>query len=279
MAYVALSHVRTLDGVYLTMNHLRSAFKKELSQYDVPLEKSGKKRHLTGTSDICTIKTKKPKLVKSIVKVSGKKRKRDASAISVDQNKRKKNVKSVQQSSWEGFRYFPIDEEWQRSCCSQLNLNFYSTYKKSKGDGNTILTRPNMRTIKGIRGDGNCLFRVLSFVLTGSQEQHPHVRLLICSHMHSIPHLLQAHISPCTSTYDYINQTGMHNNGTWGTDIEIFTFANLCQTNVYVYDTENGLLNVFPPSVSLIDFDVSTKSVHLLHPTGHFDVVTSVRKI
>ena len=125
---------------------------------------------------ICTIKTKKPKLVKSIVKVSGKKRKCDASAISVDQNKRKKTVKSVQHSSWEGFRYFPIDEEWQRSCCSQLNLNFYSTYKKSKGDGNTILTRPNMRTIKGIRGDGNCLFRALSFVLTGSQEQHSHVR-------------------------------------------------------------------------------------------------------
>ena len=54
---------------------------------------------------------------------------------------------------------------------------------------------------------------------------------------------------------------------------------NLCQTNVYVYDTENGLWNVFPPSISLIDFDVSTKSVYLLHPTGHFDVVTSVRKI
>ena len=102
--------------------------------------------------------------------------------LSVVQNKRKKTVKSVQQSSWEGFRFFPIDEEWQRSCCSQLNLNFNSTYKKSKGDGITILTRPNMRTIKGIRGDGNCLFRALSFV-TGSQEQHSHVRSLICSHM------------------------------------------------------------------------------------------------
>ena len=97
--------------------------------------------------------------------------------------------------------------------------------------------------------------------------------------MHSIPHLLQAHISPRTSTHDYINQTGMHKNGIWGTDIEIFAFANLCQANVYVYDTENGLWNVFPPSISLIDFDVSTKSVYLLHPTGHFDVVTSVRKI
>ena len=71
MAYVALSCVRTLDSVYLTdlnskcfmvsteclkeINRLRSTFKKELSQYDISLEKSGKKRQLTGTSDICTI--------------------------------------------------------------------------------------------------------------------------------------------------------------------------------------------------------------------------------
>ena len=45
------------------INRLRSTLKKELSQYDIPLEKSGKKRQLTGTNDICTIKTKKPKLV------------------------------------------------------------------------------------------------------------------------------------------------------------------------------------------------------------------------
>ena len=80
MAYVASSRARTLDGVYLTdlnskcfmvsaeclkeINRLRSTFKKELSQYDIPLEKSGKKRQLTGTNDIFTIKTKKPKLVK-----------------------------------------------------------------------------------------------------------------------------------------------------------------------------------------------------------------------
>ena len=66
--------------------------------------------------------------------------------------------------------------------------------------------------------------------------------------------------------------------GTWGTDIEIFTFANLCGANVYVYDTQYGRWNVFPPTLSLSHIDISTLSVYLFHPVDHYDVVSSVRK-
>ena len=70
----------------------------------------------------------------------------------------------------------------------------------------------------------------------------------------------------------------MNNNNVWDTDVEIFTFANLCQTNVYyVYSVaQQSSWCVFPPTLSLSNIDVSTESVYLLHPPDHYDVITSV---
>ena len=84
MAYVAQSRVRTLDGVHLTnldiksfmvnveylkeINRLRSTFRNDLPQYDIPLDTTSKKRRLTGVSDMGVVKTKKPKLVDPLKK-------------------------------------------------------------------------------------------------------------------------------------------------------------------------------------------------------------------
>ena len=76
---------------------------------------------------------------------------------------------------------------------------------------------------------------------------------------------------------EYITHTKMDNNNRWGTDIEIFTFANMCQTKVYVYSVQQSNWCIFTPTLSLRNIDVSTESVYLLHPQGHYDVVTSVR--
>ena len=58
------------------------------------------------------------------------------------------------------------------------------------------------------------------------------------NHMYSIMQLLLAHIHPHTSVRDYIAHTKMDRGNIWGTDVEIFMFANLCQTNVYVYSVK-----------------------------------------
>ena len=38
--------------------------------------------------------------------------------------------------------------------------------------------------------DGNCLFRALSYVITGSEDDHMAIRVAILNHMTSIAHLL-----------------------------------------------------------------------------------------
>ena len=95
--------------------------------------------------------------------------------------------------------------------------------------------------------------------------------------MHSIYHLLKPHIFPHSCVDDYIKHTRMtNNNNRWGTDVEIMTFANLCQTNVYVFIVQQSRWQVFPPNISLWTMDSATKSVYLLHPPSHYDVVSSI---
>ena len=86
-----------------------------------------------------------------------------------------------------------------------------------------MLTRPN-RT-KNIGGDGNCLFRCFSYVVTGSQEYYQAVHAAMVAHMPVIPNLFTT--SDVASVQEYLNITGMADNGTWG----ICRKCRLCATS------------------------------------------------
>jgi len=58
------------------------------------------------------------------------------------------------------------------------------------GGADVILTQPDLRTRKRIQGDGSCLYHVMSYIITGCEEQHFQIRTAIVSHMRIIPHLL-----------------------------------------------------------------------------------------
>ena len=97
-------------------------------------------------------------------------------------------------------------------------------------------------------GDGNCLFRSLSYIIIGSEDQHLSLHIAIVQHMLSIPHMLLGHGSDgqpnCINLmshprhYDsvehYIQNTRMDQNGEWGTNVEMACLAHLIS---YCYDT------------------------------------------
>ena len=68
------------------------------------------------------------------------------------------------------YKYNPGDEQWQRNACSTLGL----VYMGTPGGPDVDLKRPDR--LKSIEGDGNCLFRTFSFILTGSENQRMTVR-------------------------------------------------------------------------------------------------------
>ena len=66
------------------------------------------------------------------------------------------------------------------------------------------------------RGDGNCLFRSFSYLITGMQQYHYDVHSAIFAHMFVIE-----------STEQYLQATRMNKpGGVWATDIEIYTFVH-----------------------------------------------------
>ena len=89
----------------------------------------------------------------------------------------------VVRTEWPEYRYFPVDEEWQSNACRQLGLRFVRPFECTSGGPNVVLTRPITTSLKRIGGDGNCLYRSFSYIITGSEAQHFELRSAIVAHM------------------------------------------------------------------------------------------------
>ncbi len=101
------------------------------------------------------------------------------------------------------------------------------------GGTNVALKRPDLRTVKRIEPDGNCLFRSFVYIITGLEDQHMAVRAVILNHMVDMAHfLLGPHITRYSRVQDYIRATAMDRAKTWGTDIEMLTLAHVLKTPV-----------------------------------------------
>ena len=66
--------------------------------------------------------------------------------------------------------------------------DFKKAFKYQSGD--VILTHPNLRTLRNVVGDGNCLFSAFSVIITGTEDQHMEVRNKILRYMISIENLV-----------------------------------------------------------------------------------------
>ena len=137
---------------------------------------------------------------------------------------------SHQLTMWPDLRFYPVNEEWQQHACNILGLE--SSIASHRGGPDTILTRPDCRSLKKIVGDGNCLLRALCYIITGSEQQHFALRSAIVYHMLSFPHLfvgdgpdgqsncitLYSHPRRYNSVEEYILQTRMDHETVWGTN-------------------------------------------------------------
>ena len=84
-----------------------------------------------------------------------------------------------------------------------------------------------------IAADGNCFFRSISLVVTGSQDFHQELRLLITTHrIHKSKNpVFSSLVSSDKSMEQYMKRSRMQSLGVWATEVEIIAAASFVECN------------------------------------------------
>ena len=82
-----------------------------------------------------------------------------------------------------------------------------------------------------MRGDGSCLFRSFSYLLTGAQSDHRIVRQAVVEYITTNTRIF----SDLANCDDYPSTSFMALPGEWGTEVEVLAFASMTNTTVNVY--------------------------------------------
>ena len=133
--------------------------------------------------------------------------------------------------------YMPVCKEWQKDHCNSLGLPYI--HGNIEHHTTKVMVPVNLcpSSTARIVADGNCFFRSLSFVLSGSQDYRQEVRLLVTTYM--IDNMGNPQLSSLIKNGErmenYIEQSKMQLLGTWATEIEIIASALLLQTTIHVY--------------------------------------------
>ena len=93
-----------------------------------------------------------------------------------------------------------------------------------------------------VAGDGNCLFRALSFCVSGKEQYYDRLRAQICRFMKNNEKKMEPFIpTKYIDSADYVYHSKMEDDGVWGTDIEIWAAAMLFEQGIYVYSSKGYL--------------------------------------
>ena len=144
--------------------------------------------------------------------------------------------------------------EWQHWVCQQLELQCVCDNGTTPGGPDVRLNHP--ASVRKVSGDGNCSFRALCYIITGSDEQHLLLRKRILQYMRSNElclRLLANHIDhEFVAIDEYIEGTRMDRDRSWGTTAEVITLAHILGVNIVSYNSDQLQYQVYSPGV--IDF-------------------------
>ena len=143
--------------------------------------------------------------------------------------------------------FSPVNEIWQREKCKFLQLTYVCgvLYENESKDKNSQIRELRPSKEKRISPDGNCLFRSISYVITGSDHYHQEIREVLIQNMkgkyreectrycYTQNDILLGGV--CCSIEQYIQKSKIDRNRSWGTDQELFLTAILLKTDIFVY--------------------------------------------
>ena len=174
----------------------------------------------------------------------------------------------------------PVGHYWQEGICSLLDIPLKQSVQCTGIQLPINQLQPSRTT--QISDDGNCFFRAVSYCITGSQTYHICIRHAITNHMLIIKEDLSRFIPQHQTIEQYLQTSCMKSLGTWGTETEIYTAANLFQTSIYIYSTYDNVhwdWRCFTPQFESGATPINEQAIYLQNTNrNHYDVVTKVEK-
>ena len=150
-----------------------------------------------------------------------------------------------------------------------LNLN--NPRPKRYGDA-CLLLHPIWITIQG---DGNCLFRCFSSILTGRQDQHADLRSAVVKHILQDDGNRYSNYTGMDAA-TYIKSKAMDEDAKYGTEVEILAFASLVGLDVYVYVFSQHNWLRYP--VKALGSPPTAYGLYIKHSYEHYEVVVDIQK-
>eukprot|EP00731_Ephydatia_muelleri_P000049 Em0001g49a len=105
--------------------------------------------------------------------------------------------------------YLPVCRDWQNNMCSVLGLQFVKG-NRDHNEKPLDIALDQAPSIRGrIKGDGNCFFRAVAQEITGRQEDHAELRVLVTSYMAHNPAELSCYLTSSETMGQYLRTTKM----------------------------------------------------------------------
>ncbi len=171
------------------------------------------------------------------------------------------------------LHFNPVDFVWQYDRASNFHIAVEIPIQAPRTSMIEV-TKPPVQTIH-IIGDGNCFFRCLSWIVSGTQNHHLFFRDLIVQYIEeNIAIFHRRHVN----SIDYVRTSGMYRSGTFATEVEIFAAAYLLNTTIETFSPygphSHRWQRHLPISNAPSIFSSSNKSIFLKNTNVHFEVVT-----
>ena len=178
------------------------------------------------------------------------------------------------------LKFLPLHETQKKNICSNLGINYIN--RNSGGglekDGN--IGHPVR--IKHVIGDGNCFFRAVSYIISGTESNHIHLRKATVKHLLETNDLFSNTLSHEFRTVEeYVLKERVMDIGTWASNTEISSVANLINTDVYSFNDQLLTWQMYSAkNPGRINEVTTERGIYILYTNGnHFDVVEDVATV
>ena len=123
-----------------------------------------------------------------------------------------------------------------------------------------------------IKGDGNCFFHAIAQIVTGDQDDHNEMQLILTTYMMNNSNLPKlSGIVVHESMDQYLKRTKMQNPKVWAMEVEIIATASLLCSTIYTFAPSG-------PKCQLLWYSPDTdmhqdESIYITNIANHFETV------